>query len=383
MKNALEQFRQSHSLTFSELAAICGGSANGCSRTTIRQACTGDSNDATLNRLRLILPGKIRAWLSDQGVGNVEKVVKKIEAGLTPAKKPSKDESEDTTMLARTSLDQPIALHFGLRRDPFLSPRSADDVYLTPQIQQILNDVSDATEYQEFRAVIGNVGAGKTVIRQYLEDLLAKRTDFRAVIVWPLATDMQTVSVAGIETAIFEAFGERAPMNSVSRRKKLEALLKREYERGVRVTVAFDESHRLRDRTLTSIKNLHEMGYGFVRYIGILMFGQVLLHDRIKNDLRFRELHERIRFSAVPPFAADQAWGYVAHRVRRAGGDPDAVFERKAVEHLATTALTPLALGNACNAALIQAYHLGETQVSMELLAGLQSKPAQRLKKSA
>ena len=78
------------------------------------------------------------------------------------------------------------------------------------------------------------------------------------------------------------------------------------------------------------------------------------------------------------PGLGKHSYDYLAHRLRLAGGDIEKLFERKAVEHLATQAETPLALGNLAAAALLKAYSLTETKVRAAFIANNDGEPLAR-----
>lgn len=377
--SALQQFKNEAGLSFRQLANLCGGPAAGANQTVLRKLCTGAADPKTVNRLRpLLLKGVEEcAFISRQ---RRDELLKSLAAELSAAP----TEEEEDIMNGRTILQLPAIQHFDLRRDPFGPVRSAEDVFLTPALRTILTHVNDAIEYREFRAVIGPVGAGKTVLRQLLQDMVVNQTNGSTVLVWPTTTDMRHLSVKSIETAIYDEFGEDIPSNSTRRHKRLVQILDRERHNKVRVTLCFDEAHDLTDRTLLKLKDFYEMGYGFNRYLGVLMFGQPPLLTRLKSDLRFREIFERMDISQVEGFSAENAWQFVAHRISRAGGNVDGLIDREVVVRLALSNPTPLSLGNACNAAMMKAWQLGEPRVTMAMMDfGDHGEPRRSVRKTA
>ncbi len=271
----------------------------------------------------------------------------------------------------RTVLNVPAQQFFGLKRDPFAAPRCAEDVYLTPQLRDVYEDVIDSVDYLDFRAVVGPVGCGKSVLRQYLQDMVARNSDWRAQVIWPAATDMRNLNVTGIESIILEHFGESVPSNAALRRKKMERVIAREHKNGQRITLAFDEAHDLTDRTLLKLKDFYELGSGFYQYVGLLMFGQTQLFTRLKNEPKLTEIFQRLEFTLVPRLSEVQAWEYVAHRVHRAGGKAETLIDRSAVIRIAQSNQTALSIGNSVNGALQLAVSKGEKCASMMLLQSL------------
>src|SRR5581483_4198381 len=79
-------------------------------------------------------------------------------------------------------------------------------------------------------------------------------------------------------------------------------------------------------------------------------------------DYRFREIAERLEIVEMPSIARF-SWEYVSHRVALAGGNAEKIFEPEAVRRLAKKSPRPLALGNLCNQALVDAFNAQERKV--------------------
>ncbi len=78
-----------------------------------------------------------------------------------------------------TMLKQNVLTHFGLDRDPFTNEmRCRTDVWLPPQHRAALDEMLDAAKNQKFIGIHGHVGAGKTVVKQYLFEQLGQEGKF-------------------------------------------------------------------------------------------------------------------------------------------------------------------------------------------------------------
>lgn len=274
-------------------------------------------------------------------------------------------------MLARVKMPLQAQRFFKLSEDPF-SGRTAD-VFTTPRLDAICNNMLTAIKFQDLMAVTGPVGAGKTTLKLRLKkevarinsDPLAKYT-YRLML--PSAMDHTKVSSRGIVGFVLKEFKRRVPLDSIHQRRALEELLEHEYLYNRRIALVFDECHAWSNSALLSLKEFHELSDGFDAYLGILMFGHPKLQTMVETDVRLRGLYERLEFLEIPEFTAEEAWNYVTHRIAIANGNADLLFDRQVIATLAASHPTPLALGNACNAALNLAFSVGEAKVTQKLV---------------
>jgi type II secretory pathway predicted ATPase ExeA len=252
----------------------------------------------------------------------------------------------------RLELSPEAQKFFGFTEDPFSRPpQSRDEVYLSPALQAIFDRLTDAIKYQGIVAVTGEIGSGKTTLRALLEDYVDSQPNIH--IIWPEFFDMKNVTPMQIAEAILEAFEvTKVPRSAVRRGKAVKDLLARLYKDGVRVSLAFDECHRLNDSALSSLKNFFEMSSGgFQRYLGVVLFGQPLFEARLREH-NFREIFERVVPIRMPDFS-ETAPQYLQHRLRLVGGDINKLFDKEAVELICRQSSTPLGLGNLTNEAFL------------------------------
>jgi type II secretory pathway predicted ATPase ExeA len=252
----------------------------------------------------------------------------------------------------RLELSPEAQRFFGFTEDPFCKPpQSREEVFISPALEQIFDRLKDAIRYQGFVSVTGEIGSGKTTLRALLEDYVESQPNIR--VVWPEFFDMRNVTPMQIATSILEAFEvARVPRSAIGRGKAVKDLLARLYKDGVRVSLAFDECHRLNDAALSSLKNFFEMSSGgFQRYLGVILFGQPLFEARLREH-HFREIFERVVPVRMPDFS-DAAAGYLQHRLQLVGGDIGKLFDKEALELICRQSTTPLGLGNLTNEAFL------------------------------
>lgn len=263
----------------------------------------------------------------------------------------------------RITLDYDATDFFKLDRDPFAlesDPRNAEESFTNRNLDKLLRRIEDAINYQGWLAVLGQVGAGKSALKSRVIDKTRKsgRTHF----LFPKFAQMNKVNAGSIVHFILEHFQQKPKHRLVLAQKQLEDFLAQLNERGERVCLGFDECHRLSDDTLTALKNFYEFGTGgYDRFLGLVLFGQPQFEKRLYS-VEFREIYERLEMVKMPAMSKT-AYEYIAHRLTLVGGNIDELFEKRAIELIASQVETPLGIGNLANKALLAAYEKGEPKV--------------------
>ncbi|MEP7150067.1 MAG: AAA family ATPase, partial [Acidobacteriota bacterium] len=339
--SSLEAFRLKHGISLSALSQICG--IEGASVGSVHRLTKNQLSPAYTMQLRSVLARNLPKYMVDQGFDRSE-----IDKELSQLF----EEGEYQPMISqRIALSRKAVKYFGLAVDPFAHPpQSRDEVFISPGLQEVIDSIFDAVQYQGFVCVTGDIGSGKSTLRAVVEERCERDRNLR--IVWPEFFDMKNVSPMQIAETILRSFDAEVPRYSVRRGKEVKELLASLYQDGVRVALGFDECHRLNDATLSSLKNFLEMSSGgFKRYLGVLLFGQPIFEGRLR-DRKFRELIERVEMVRMPDFQ-ETADKYLAHRLKLAGGDVKQLFDADAVKLICSQATTPLSLGNIANEAML------------------------------
>ncbi len=337
----LEAFRLKHGISLSELSKICG--ITGASVGSVHRLTKNQLSPSYTLHLRGILARNLPKYLIEQGLDRSE-IDKELSALF--------QEGEYQPMISqRIALTRKAVKFFGLDVDPFAHPpQSRDEVYISPGLQEVIDSIFDAVQYQGFVCVTGDIGSGKSTLRAMVEEKCERDRNLR--IVWPEFFDMKNVTPMQIAEALLRTFDADVPRNAVRRGKEVKELLASMYQDGTRVALGFDECHRLNDSTLSSLKNFLEMSSGgFKRYLGVLLFGQPIFEGRLR-DRKFRELIERVEMIRMPDFG-ETADKYLAHRLQLAGGNVKQLFDPDAVKLICSQATTPLSLGNIANEAFL------------------------------
>lgn len=338
----LSTFCKNRRISLRQLAEIAGGANAGASKSQIGRFLKGELDKDYTAKLRIQIAEGLPNFLLLQGMSPFE---------INEELQQIFNEQEYKPMITkRIELPADAQKWFALREDPFsINLRGPQDVFISDELQQIFDRVIDAIKYQGFVAVTGPIGAGKTVLRAWIEDYISQNSHLK--LIFPETFDMAKVSPASISRAILEDFDYgKIPIDAVSRAKAVKRLLAE--KKDVSVAIAFDECHRLNPTTLASLKNFLEMNSGgFRRYLGVLLFGQPSFEAQLTKS---REIAERLTVLEMPKFEKS-AVEYLRHRLQLAGGDLDQLFDADALEIIANNSRTPLQLGNICNQAMINA----------------------------
>jgi type II secretory pathway predicted ATPase ExeA len=357
--NLLGAFCDKFKISSGDLAEMAG-----CSKSSAYRLMCDDLSPKLRSSYRIVLGQRLPIYLMKRGVDAAE-----IDREL----KLLFNEGEYQPMIAqRIELDPDECKYFGFTDrdgrpcDPFSrKPLNLEEVFITPPFQKIIDRVEDAIRYQGFVCVTGDIGSGKSTLRDLMEHQVSEKSDL--VLVWPEFYDMRNISPMQIAEAIIMKLGvqgEPIPFSAVKRFQAVMDKLVAAFRSGKRVAIAFDECHKLNDKTISSLKNFLEMSSGgFQRYLGVIMFGQRSIESRLESPI-FQEIYERIVVINMPgdkdrdddkkkiPAFKDYAREYLAHRLQYVGKKLEDVFDDDALRLVCNQGTTPLNIGNIANAAL-------------------------------
>lgn len=336
----LDAFCQRYDISRRQLSDVAGGAEKGASKSQIQRLIKGELEKDDTARLRRVLARNLPEFLLSRGM-----TADTINNELTKIF----DEGEYQPMITeRIELNTAAQKWFGLSDDPFgINLSSVADVFISPELQEIFDRIIDAIKFQGFVAVTGDIGAGKTVLRAWLEEHLAENNNLK--LIFPETFDMAKVSPASISRAILEQFDYGAiPVDAVSRAAAVKRLLAE--RKDLSVAIGFDECHRLNPTTLSSLKNFLEMKLGFRRFLGVILFGQPSFETKLTQS---REIKERLTVLKMPEFE-HSAIPYLEHRLKLVGGSAENIFDQDALDIIAANAKTPLQLGNIANKAMFE-----------------------------
>ncbi|MCB1738698.1 MAG: AAA family ATPase [Gammaproteobacteria bacterium] len=327
----------------------------------------------------------------DLDPADLDRWAAEAEATTAPVDTGATDDEETTMLLRYTALSPDAKAHFGLSRDPFHNEiRSRDDLFLTPPARAVREAMWQTAKNGGFMAVIGESGAGKTLLR---EDLFVRASeageDIRLIM--PHVEGMEendkkgghTLRSADIVEAIIQGLEPGVKMRHTRQGKlsQLEQLLRANRRAGVHAVLIIEEAHCMPKVVLKHLKRFLELKDGFTTLLAIIMLGQTELYDRLsESDASVREVTQRCEIVGLPPLGGHLG-AYLDHKFARLGVNRSEVLADDAVEalrvrlndveqrvrgqHVRTDSLVyPLAIGNLTNAALNAAAKVGDAKVT-------------------
>jgi hypothetical protein len=131
-----------------------------------------------------------------------------------------------------------------------------------------------------------------------------------------------------------------------------------------------DEAQRLSDELLEEVRLLANIETATEKLLPLVLVGQPELADRL-NQTGLRQLKQRVALRCdIPPLTVAEAAGYIAYRIRTAGGDAARLFTREAVTliHELSRGI-PRTVSVICDNALLSGFAAGKQPVSRDLVA--------------
>lgn len=279
----------------------------------------------------------------------------------------------ETVMLTHASLK-----HFKLFKNPFINDiRDAKDVFLSEDSRYLLAAMRDAARHQGILALVGESGAGKSVLRRQLfQDL---QHDGDVDIIQAKIIDKTAVSAAGLCDAIIGDISEEKPKRSLEdKARQVESLLRSGAKGGQRYVLIIEEAHDLSIPVLKYLKRFWELEDGFSKLLGIVLIGQTELAIKLneRKNYQLREFIRRCMVEHVPNLDGDIG-AYITHKFERAGGQISKIMTEDcfaAIKSRLTTKETgfsmvyPQIVNNLVSRAMNLAQELGEPLVTAELI---------------
>jgi type II secretory pathway predicted ATPase ExeA len=238
-----------------------------------------------------------------------------------------------------------------------------------------------------FLAVVGESGAGKTVLRRDLIDRV-QREGHPIRIIQPRALDKVTLTARHICEAILEDLrpGTRHATSLERLARQVEQLLLDSSRAGNQHLLLIEEAHDLHISTLKYLKRFWELEDGFKKLLAIVLVGQPELKQRLDERINFdaREVIRRCEIAELQPLN-NNLETYLAHKLRRVGAEIDQVLDESAFTAIRNrltvqrgggraqmlSLLYPLVVNNLVTRALNAAAEIGAPRVTADVIAEL------------
>lgn len=256
--------------------------------------------------------------------------------------------------------------HFGFKSNPFALTPDPAFLYPSRQHAMAMTMLEYALEsHAAFALLTGDIGSGKTtLVRKLLRQLddrvivgLITNTHGRFSSVYDWALSALNLSPSGdSDVAKYEAL--------------VDAFV-REYAKGRRTLLIFDEAQNLSVEVLEELRLLSNVNSEKDLVLQILLVGQPELRDTLSRpDLTQFAQRVSIDFN-LRPLDAQEAQAYIRHRLEVAGGEPS-LFRAEAIALIhARTGGVPRLLNQLCDFALVYAYADGRHSIDADLIEQL------------
>jgi general secretion pathway protein A len=217
---------------------------------------------------------------------------------------------------------------YGLRELPFeLTPNPAF-LFLSEQHREALSNLEyGLSTAKAVTALIGEAGTGKTtLLRAALESERCRHV--RCVYLNNPALTREEF----IETLArrFE-LSKEAAISKATLLTELERTIRASRSAGEITALVIDEAQSLSFELLEEVRLLANMESSTEKLLPLVLAGQPELSARL-NSAELRQLKQRVALRCeIKPFVLQETAGYIAARVRGAGGEASRLFTREAV----------------------------------------------------
>jgi general secretion pathway protein A len=217
---------------------------------------------------------------------------------------------------------------FGLRENPFSVNPDPRYLFLTQRTQEALAALTYGIQNRKgFILLTGEVGTGKTTLLNRVLDWLHTQRVATAFVFNSM------LDVKQLFDFIMADFG--IPCES---REKSQVLLRlnhwllERYRSGKTAVVIIDEAQNLSFEVLEEIRLLTNLETSTEKLLQIVLCGQPELEEKLKLP-QLRQLRQRITLRCrTAPLTLEEAFGYVADRLRITGANGEPIFSRDAIE---------------------------------------------------
>lgn len=298
-----------------------------------------------------------------------------IHVGQPSPKKPQPDYEPEVEMLTPAARKA-----FQIFRDPFINDISGpDDLYLSADQRYIREALFQTARHGGMIAVVGESGAGKSVLRRDLIDRL-QREEHPVNVIFPRSLDKSTLKASAINEAIIQdlAPGTKTPRSLEAQARLVEKLLLGSARAGNVHVLLIEEAHDLSLATLKHLKRYYELEDGYRKLLGIILIGQPELKAKLdeRQNWEAREVIQRIQVAELVGLAGAQGLrDYVRHKLGRVSVADDFIaedaYEAMAAYLARRGGLYPLRVNNLLTRALNRAAELGVPSLTAELIRAM------------
>ena len=225
--------------------------------------------------------------------------------------------------------------HFGLSRAPFTITPNTESFFEEGQRGEILSGLQYAVmESEGITKVVGEVGAGKTMLCRMLPTTLTKEPIDWVYLAHPSMTPINMLTMIARELGMDEDLIDDKPCLM----HEIHACLLERYAQGRRVVVLVEEAQSISLESLEEIRYLSNLESEEHKLIHIVLFGQPEL-DRNLSKQEIRQLNDRIVHQFyLDAFTPELVYRYLNFRLRCCDYKGPDLFSKKVAKRICTYA---------------------------------------------
>ena len=250
---------------------------------------------------------------------------------------------------------------FGLKERPFDLTPNPRYLFMTPGHREALSTLKYGMVARKgLTLMVGDAGTGKTTLIRAALDAQPGATS--------LYLNNPTLTREEFFEFLARGFGlsDEAAASKPRLLQELERVL---LDKGELVTLIIDEAQSLSLELLEEVRLLANIETETQKLLCVILAGQPELADRL-NDSSLRQLKQRIALRCeLRPLTLTETAGYIAGRIRVAGGDSSRIFTREAVELIHERARgIPRIVSVICDNALLGAFAADQRIVRRQMV---------------
>lgn len=253
--------------------------------------------------------------------------------------------------------------YFNLKSNPFGITPDVKFLYFSETHSTAIEWIKMAIEQREFGLVVGEVGAGKTLLSRFIIDQLDEE---KYKICWIVNSNVTAAQL--LKDIYQQLFEEEAPKNRSDIVKKLQDGLARLMIDNIFPVVFIDEAQAISSKKVfEELRLLCNYQTDEQNLISVIMFGQPELGDKLKHK-NYRAFLQRIRFTIqLNPLTVKETEEYINHRIKVCGGSDKKIFTEKAIKAIAEiTGAYPRPINHLASFAMMEAMSKEKRTVDVE-----------------
>lgn len=296
--------------------------------------------------------------------------------------------------MERQTITQDALKHFKLFNDPFKSPQDVQkdaDIYMSDDHRYIEMAMLDAARHGGFLAVIGECGAGKSIIKRKVIGQLKKeggcnvitpRSNYDCI----MDREGKSKITPGklIDAIIRDISDQKVDTRLEHKARQMETLLLNRSQQGIQSVLIIEEAHTLQYNTFKYLKRFWELEDGFKKLLAIIIIGQPEMKRMLNEELHIelREVIRRIQVAEIRGLNGNIR-DYLALKFKRIGAKLEGIIDDAAIDALSRRLTSkdrrdktishayPLTLHNYMSVAINEAHTLGMARVTENVIMSI------------